>query len=133
MDRPVVDEEFQSCIFPITDIEYQQLEKNILAEGIRDVLVTWNGILLDGHNRLSIAEKHGLTYQTKEISLADRGAAKEWIVLNQLGRRNLTPQQMSYERGKLYELRKKVMGETEAINTLIQVVKITTWQKQPKK
>ena len=31
---------------------------------------------------------------------------KEWIIKNQLGRRNLTEQEASYYRGKLYESRK---------------------------
>ena len=32
---------------------------------------------------------------------------KEWIIKNQLGRRNLTEQEASYYRGKLYESRKQ--------------------------
>ena len=32
---------------------------------------------------------------------------KEWIIKNQLGRRNLTEQEASYYRGKLYESRKR--------------------------
>ena len=32
---------------------------------------------------------------------------KEWIIKNQLGRRNLTEQEASYYRGKLYETRKQ--------------------------
>ena len=34
-------------------------------------------------------------------------AKKEWIIKNQLGRRNLTEQEASYYRGKLYESRKR--------------------------
>jgi N6-adenosine-specific RNA methylase IME4 len=43
--------------------------------------------------------------------LPDKEAAKEWIITNQLGRRNLTPQEASYYRGKLYESRKLKRGE----------------------
>ena len=32
---------------------------------------------------------------------------KEWIIKNQLGRRNLTEQEASYYRGKLYSARKQ--------------------------
>ena len=35
---------------------------------------------------------------------------KEWIIKNQLGRRNLTEQEASYYRGKLYESRKLNRG-----------------------
>lgn len=104
---PVIDKEFQSLIPSLSNTELEQLEQNILADGIRDALVIWHGSLLDGHNRLVIAQKHGLAYQTKEVDLPDRNAAMLWVVKNQLGRRNLTPQQMSYLRGTWYEREKK--------------------------
>ena len=50
----VIDNEFQRLIPPLSADEFNQLEQNILQEGIRDALVTWNGILIDGHNRYSI-------------------------------------------------------------------------------
>ena len=37
-------------------------------------------------------------------------AKKEWIIKNQLGRRNLTDQEASYYRGKLYSARKQNHG-----------------------
>ena len=45
-----------------------------------------------------------------EVYLPDIEAAKEWIIKNQLGRRNLTEQEVSYYRGKLYESRKLRQG-----------------------
>lgn len=33
-----------------------QLEENIKAEGCRDSLVTWNGVIVDGHNRCKICQ-----------------------------------------------------------------------------
>lgn len=42
--------------------------------------------------------------------MPDKEAAKEWIFTNQLGRRNLTPMEASYYRGKLYESRKQRQG-----------------------
>ena len=45
-----------------------------------------------------------------EVYLPDIEAAKEWIIKNQLGRRNLTEQEASYYRGKLYETRKQSHG-----------------------
>jgi predicted RNA methylase len=52
--------------------------------------VTWRGILLDGHNRHEICQRHGIEFRTTAIDLPDRDAAKIWIVCNQFGRRNLT-------------------------------------------
>jgi N6-adenosine-specific RNA methylase IME4 len=86
-----IDTEFKALIPPLKPEEKEQLEQSILKEGCRDALVVWNGILLDGHNRIEICEKHGIPYQTKEAeSIQDRTDAKIWIRNNQMGRRNLT-------------------------------------------
>lgn len=85
-----IDNEFETLIPPLSSDEYRLLEESILAEGCRDALITWNGILIDGHNRYRICEKHGLPYCTAEIELEDRNAVKVWMMKNQLARRNLT-------------------------------------------
>ena len=93
-----IDNEFRNYIRPLSSEEYDKLEASILSEGIRDPLVIWQGILLDGYHRYKIAQEHGLEYKTVEVELPDRDAAKEWILVNQLGRRNLTEQEASYYR-----------------------------------
>ena len=92
----IVDEEFKSLIPPLSPDEYSQLEENIVRDGIRDPLVVWhvpNGddILIDGHNRFEISIKHaGIPFQIKRMDFLDRDTAKQWIILNQFGRRNLS-------------------------------------------
>ena len=49
--------------------------------------------ILDGHNRHEICTRHDIPYTMVEISLPDLAAAQAWMVGNQLGRRNLTPEQ----------------------------------------
>ena len=85
-----IDPEFASLIPPLTEEEYTQLEANIVAEGCRDPLITWGSILIDGHNRHRICEKHGIAYQTVEREFVDRDEAVVFIIHNQLGRRNLS-------------------------------------------
>lgn len=85
-----IDPEFRDLIAPLRPDERSQLEANIVAEGVRDPLVVWQGILLDGHNRYDIATKFGLPYQTVEREFDSRDAVVLWIVYNQFGRRNLT-------------------------------------------
>jgi hypothetical protein len=92
-----IDHEFKSLIRPLTTEERHYLEENIIKEGCRDSLIIWNGILIDGHNRFEICQKHGIEFNTKEISLKDRGEVKEWIIRNQFSRRNLSP----YDRSQL--------------------------------
>lgn len=89
--KPDIDNEFASLIPPLAQDELDQLEENLLAEGCRDALVVWGSILIDGHNRLSICEKHGIPYNTVEREFSDRDDAMIYIIKNQFGRRNLNP------------------------------------------
>jgi len=103
-DNLKIDHEFQNLIPPLMSEEINQLKLSILKEGCRDPLVIWkeHKILLDGHNRYAICIENGIIYTTIEIELPDRVAAISWIINNQLGRRNLTSEAISYLRGKLY-------------------------------
>ena len=102
-----IDKEFESLIPPLSAEEFQQLEENCVKEGIRDALITWNGILIDGHNRFKIAAKHGLQWNEKRMQFADRNEAIRWIILNQFGRRNLS----AYDRSILALKLKPVIAE----------------------
>jgi site-specific DNA-methyltransferase (adenine-specific) len=94
-----IDPELQGLALPLTEAERAGLERALLRDGCHDPLVVWReeGLLLDGHNRLAICEKHGLPFKTFPISLPDRPAAMRWVIENQFARRNLTP----YQRAEL--------------------------------
>ena len=107
-----IDPEFESRIPPLTDDEFKQLEENILADGvIINPIIVWDGVIVDGHNRFRIVEKHpNITFTTCERHFIDRYEAIAWICKNQLGRRNLTFQQKKYLIGKQYESEKASHG-----------------------
>ncbi len=107
-----IDPEFKALIPPLSAIEFAALESSILEEGCRDPLVAWaeEKILIDGHNRYSICVAHGIPYQIVEMSFNNSNAVKVWMLLNQLGRRNLTSESVSYLRGTWYELTKQSHG-----------------------
>ena len=84
-----IDNEFRTLITPLTEEEFSGLEALCLKHGIKDSLKTWNGILIDGHNRYEIAQKHNLTYRIDEMEFESRDDVKMWIIDNQLDRRNL--------------------------------------------
>lgn len=107
-----VDKEFESMIPPLSSEEFAQLEENCVKDGIRDPLVVWelpNGdILVDGHNRWKISAKHaGIRFNVVKMHFENRDAAKEWILKNQLGRRNLP----SYVRAQLALRLKPIIAE----------------------
>lgn len=103
----LINPKFKNLIPPLTQDERKQLEENILDEGIREPLITWNGILIDGHNRYSIAKKFGLEFQTKEMDFENESDAEIWIIKNQFGRRNLS----KYDRSILALKLKPVIAE----------------------
>ena len=107
-----IDPEFQSQIPPLTDDEFKQLEENILKAGkLLSPLIVWNNTLVDGHNRYAILQKHPEIYfSTMPLRFANREEALAWICKNQLGRRNLTPEQKKYLIGKQYEAEKCANG-----------------------
>ena len=104
-----IDPEFQNQIPPLTDDEYKQLEENILKEGkLLSPLIVWGNTLVDGHNRYAILQKHPeICFSTMPLRFANREEALAWICKNQLGRRNLSPEQKRYLLGKQYESEKK--------------------------
>ena len=107
-----IDPEFQSQIPPLTDDEFKQLEENILKEGkLLSPLIVWNNTLVDGHNRYAILQKHPEIYfSTMPLRFANREEALAWICKNQLGRRNLTPEQKKFLIGKQYSMEHRKPG-----------------------
>lgn len=95
----IVDPEFAALIPPLQDDEYEQLKASLLAEGCRDALVVWQGhnTLIDGHNRYRICSEHGLPFNTVTREFVDRSQVIEWMIRNQLARRNIT----TFVRGEL--------------------------------
>ena len=93
----IIDREYKELIPPLTPEERAGLETSLIAEGCRDALVVWNGVIIDGHNRYEICKEHGIEFKTIEKSFSDKDAAKVWIIENQFSRRNLPP----YVRGEL--------------------------------
>jgi len=108
-----IDNEFKNLIPPLTAEEYSQLEQNCIDYGIRDSLIITalpgenDTVLIDGHNRFEIAQKNNLAYNVKRLDFPDREAVKEWIIKNQLGRRNIP----TYVRAELALKLKPVIAE----------------------
>ena len=85
-----IDTEFESLVPPLSQDEYSRLEQSIISEGCRDALICWGEILIDGHNRYRICEKHNLPFKTVNKDFVSKNEVKLWILQNQLSRRNLT-------------------------------------------
>lgn len=109
-----IDPEFAALIPPLAPEEREQLERNILADGCRDPLTVWDGVIVDGHNRYEICTGHGLDFVVKPQLLTDRAAALLWIEENQIGRRNITDDQRTAIAESIRERRSKAARSSQA-------------------
>ena len=105
-----IDETIRRVLMPLRDDERALLEQSVLAEGIRDPLVVWRRgdelILLDGHHRYELATQHGLDFSVVEMEFDAETDAVQWVLRNQLARRNLTDEQRTLLLGRYYNMLK---------------------------
>ena len=101
-----IDESLRSYIDPLTPDEYEALERSLLAEGCRDALVLWGDLLVDGHNRYAICQRHGIAFRTVQNErFRDLDDVRLWMIDNHLGRRSVS----DYQRGVLALRRKEIL------------------------
>ncbi|MBD9369796.1 plasmid replication/partition related protein [Xanthomonas sp. XNM01] len=103
----VVLEELKAYIDPLTPDEHESLERSLLAEGCRDALVLWGEILVDGHNRYGICQKHGLPFSTvQNTRFQSMEDVHLWMIEQHLGRRSVS----DYQRGVLALRKRAILG-----------------------
>jgi transcriptional regulator with XRE-family HTH domain len=106
-----INEELRSFIDPLTHNEYAALERSLLAEGCRDALVLWGEVLIDGHNRYQICNKHKIEFRTvQNTSFASLDDVMLWMIDNHLARRSVS----DYQRGVLALRKKDIVAARKA-------------------
>ena len=107
-----INPEFERLIPPLLDEEFELLKSNIISEGeIYTPIFIWDGQIIDGHHRYKIlSENRDIKFKVIEKEFDNQYEAMSWICDNQLGRRNLTPENKRYLIGKRYEAEKKANG-----------------------
>lgn len=127
----VIDSEFQSLIPPLADDEYDSLEKSLVENGYQDwrePIITWNGTIIDGHNRYAICDEHGIPFRQMEREFDSRDAAKIWIIENQSKlRRNLNPGQKATLEIDLHEAEVREAARLRQVQTLKQNQNDNRW------
>jgi len=99
----IIHEGLRAYIDPLTEHEYAALERSILTEGCRDALVLWGDVLIDGHNRYAICQRHQIPFKTiQNDHFKDIEDVQLWMIDNHLARRSVS----DFQRGML-ALRKK--------------------------
>lgn len=119
IDEIKIDKEFSNLCPGLTDVELRQLEANILADGrFTDPIITWHGLILDGHNRKDVFDHlpDDSTIQPPEIielDLPSRPHAMLWITWHQLGRRNFNTKDAGHARSVAVKLLKQIEAESK--------------------
>jgi len=115
-DDVIIDEEFQKLLPPLAANVFSDLEESLLQFGVRDPLVLWDNILIDGYNRFTISKKHDLPFNTVSMEFPSRDNVIVWIIKNQMERRNLTPAEVRRYRGMHYNALKRMVGSPTGRN-----------------
>ncbi len=104
----VVNAQLKAYIDPLTPDEHDALERSLLSEGCRDSLVLWGDLLVDGHNRYGICQKHNIPFKTLQStqfkSMAD---VHLWMIDQHLGRRSVS----DFQRGVLAIRKREILME----------------------
>ena len=95
---PVILPEMAQLLPPLTGEQLAALEADLLANGCYSpIIVNEDMVIIDGHNRQELCEKHGIPYKMVVFSFQDMLEAKQWALDTQKGRRNLD----KWELGKI--------------------------------
>jgi hypothetical protein len=130
----IILDELRNFIPPLSLDEYSQLESNILQHGCQSPIQVWQTlkknlgiafekeddlayVLVDGHNRYKICTSHNLPFEVYVLSFDSQKDAKDYMINLQLGRRNLSQNQISYFRGLRYNNEKADKSDNLLINS----------------
>ena len=95
---PVVLPEMEQLLPPLSGEQFSALERDILENGCyAPIAVNEDMVIIDGHNRFRVCEKHGLPYRMLVFSFTDLLETKQWALDIWKGRRNLD----KWELGKI--------------------------------
>ena len=95
---PAVLPEMAELLPPLSEEQLGALETDLLKNGCyTSIIVNEDLVVIDGHNRKSLCDKHDLPYQMLVFAFDDLLEAKQWALDTQKGRRNLD----KWELGKI--------------------------------
>ena len=105
-----INPKFRDICRPLTDAEKELLHRDLLGRGMLNPIIVWQGkdIIVDGHNRYAWATQNKQPFEVREEFFADEDSVLEFIIQNQLGRRNIDSKTRDYLQGELLETRKRM-------------------------
>ena len=107
-----IDPELRDLLCPLSEGEFKTLRGSLLADGCLQPLIIdeKTGVLIDGHNRFKICKEENIPFEVKTLIIGGRESIENWIIRNQVGRRNLTAERMEVYIARIYKHAKKPKG-----------------------
>ncbi|MFZ6772843.1 hypothetical protein ACO0LB_08985 [Undibacterium sp. SXout7W] len=102
----IIHDALRAYIDPLTEHEFAALERSLLTEGCRDALVCWGDVLIDGHNRYAICQRHQIPFNVIQNNQFNNiEDVQLWMIDNHLARRSVS----DFQRGMLALRKKEIM------------------------
>jgi len=106
--KPVILPEMAELLPSLSEEQLSILEADIQQNGCyTPIIVNEDMVIIDGHNRQNMCEKHGIPYKMMVFHFDDLLEAKQWALDTQKSRRNL-------EKWELGKIALKLKPEVEA-------------------
>jgi hypothetical protein len=109
--------EIEALRFRQTPQKIKMLEENIDKHGCLDSIKVWEGhyikgqaVIIDGKLRYDICHRLGIPYEVHPMHFDTLEDVQNWVVAEQLSKRNLTKFQQAYLIGVRYNTEKKSHG-----------------------
>ena len=64
----LTDRVFLSLSVPLQPEQERELEESLLLDGCREPIITWNGVIVDGHKRYHFCSAEGIEDSTEEMN-----------------------------------------------------------------
>jgi ParB-like chromosome segregation protein Spo0J len=112
-------------LFPVmSEAEYTALRDDIKANGQREPIWVWRGMVIDGRHRLRACEELGKTCHSREY-LGDEDAVLRFVISLNLHRRHLNESQRALVASRLANMRQGERTDTEPSANLQKVSQAT--------
>ena len=106
-----IDREFMNLSVLYTEEEQENLERSLMREGCREPIITWRGVILDGHKRYKFCGYEDIDYEILEMEFDSREEAVIWICRERVAGLTRHKPMYRYLVGKWYNMQKQMNKE----------------------
>lgn len=107
--KPRINPEYRRMYQPITQAEYEALERELLTRKDTVLIKVWSNNILYDFEKFEICQKHRIPYKVSRLYARNTIEALLWLCKNQLQRKDLLLEMNRYLIGKRY-LFERILG-----------------------